>query len=607
MDVITVARGNTTTQGKKLQSHHPREDWHEKKPQSSSHCSWFCQNKSSMLQPLKVFSMTAGIFRVCLVVVTAIINHPILFPWENATIPENEEDIIHKMRVHQEKMQLEQLRLEEEVARLEEEKEALKQATEDGQHQNESRMAWDLWSTLCMIIFLMIEVWRQDYLDGIPPDSPGEEDDLPSSRTTFKGINLPDKVTLSHFYERCIRGTTGDAVRTREFVEGFVDDLLEALRSVCNRDSDMEVEDFIGVGSMYENWRVDKPLLCDLFVPFIPPEPYCFRPEVWCTSKSVPLDLQGYGQIKVGWINEDSVSCICGKTKLGEDLLCLLHSKTNDKTSPGSKMEDLLCFKDSPFLDMDQVMKWFQTALTRAWHRISRKYEFDLAFGHLDTPGSLKIKFRSGKFISFNLIPVVQCEDSDLYFVSHFPKGRPMGAPTSTTHWFLSFAVYERHFLKMITKVLPENACHLSCLQIASFLLIKQNRLTGVSGLSNYHLKTALLHLLLARPASDWGPGHLESRLNDLLRFLEKSLVEKKLYHFFVGNQKVPDTMGIPEDFRWAEPLNLFCPFVLQRSLYQKTVDSFYEMLKNASTLISEYSLHIPADHSSSLQKRTLA
>ncbi|XP_074151624.1 inositol 1,4,5-trisphosphate receptor-interacting protein [Sminthopsis crassicaudata] len=549
--------------------------------------------------------MTAGIFRVCLVVVTAIINHPILFPWENATIPENEEEIIHKMRAHQEKMQLEQLRLEEEVARMEEEKEALKQDAKDGQQQNEGRLAWDLWSTLCMIVFLMIELWRQDYLDGIPPDSPGEEDDLPSPRTTFRGITLPDKVTLSHFYERCIRGATGDAVRTREFVEGFVDDLLEALRSVCNRDSDMEVEDFIGVGSMYENWRVDKPLLCDLFVPFTPPEPYRFRPEVWCISKSVPLDLQGYGQIKVGLINEDSVGCICGKTKLGEDLLCLLHSK--NKMGSSSEMEDLLCFKDSPFLDMDQVMKWFQTALTRAWQQISHKYEFDLAFGHLDTPGSLKIKFRSGKFIPFNLIPVVQCEDSDLYFVSHFPRGRPVGAPASSTHWFLSFAVYERHFLKMITKALPENSCHLSCLQIASFLLTKQNRLTGVSALNSYHLKTALLHLLLARSASDWGPGHLESRLNDLLRFLEKSLLEKKLYHFFVGNQKVPATMGIPELFRQAEPLNLFCPFVLQRSLYQKTLDSFYEMLKNASTLISEYSLHVPADHSSSHQKRTLS
>lgn len=63
-----------------------------------------------------------------------------------------------------------------------------------------------------------------------------------------------NKVTFDYFYERCIRGVTVDVVRIREFVEGFVDDLLEVLRSFCNRDIDMEVEDFIGVDSMYENW-----------------------------------------------------------------------------------------------------------------------------------------------------------------------------------------------------------------------------------------------------------------------------------------------------------------------------------------------------------------
>ncbi|KAI2557198.1 ITPRIP isoform 3, partial [Pan troglodytes] len=114
--------------------------------------------------------MAMGLFRVCLVVVTAIINHPLLFPRENATVPENEEEIIRKMQAHQEKLQLEQLRLEEEVARLAAEKEALEQVAEEGRQQNETRVAWDLWSTLCMILFLMIEVWRQDHQEGPSPE-----------------------------------------------------------------------------------------------------------------------------------------------------------------------------------------------------------------------------------------------------------------------------------------------------------------------------------------------------------------------------------------------------------------------------------------------------
>lgn len=552
--------------------------------------------------------MALGLFRVCLVVVTAIINHPLLFPRENATVPENEEEIILKMQAHHEKLQLEQLRLEEEVARLVAEKEALERVEEEGQQQNESRTAWDLWSTVCMILFLLIEVWRQDHQDGLSPEClGGDEDELPGLEgAPLRGLALPNKATLDHFYEHCIRGATADAARTREFIEGFVDDLLEALRSLCNRDTDVEVEDFIGVDSMYENWQVDKPLLCHLFVPFIPPEPYHFHPELWCSSPSAPLDLQGYGQIKVVQADEDTLGCICGKTKLGEDMLCLLHGK-NNLVRPSSEVEDPLCAKGSPYLNTMQVMKWFQTALTRAWHRIAHKYEFDLAFGQLDTPGSLKIKFRSGKFMPFNLIPVIQCDDSDLYFVSHLPRELSGETPVSSTDWLLSFAVYERHFLRTTSKALPEGACHLSCLQIASFLLSKQSRLTGPSGLGNYHLKTALLHLLLSRRAADWKAGQLNARLHELLRFLEKSLLEKKLHHFFIGNRKVPETMGLPEAVRRAEPLNLFRPFVLQRSLYRQTVDSFYELLKNAPALISEYSLHMPSDHASLPQKAVIS
>ncbi|XP_004580283.2 inositol 1,4,5-trisphosphate receptor-interacting protein [Ochotona princeps] len=544
--------------------------------------------------------MAVGLFRVCLVVVTAIINHPLLFPRENATVPENEEEIIRKMQAHQEKLQLEQLRLEEEVARLAAEKEAPEQMVDEGQQQNDTRAAWDLWSTLCMILFLLIEVWRQDHQDGSSLECPGsDEDELPGlGGTPLQGLTLPNKATLSHFYERCIRGSTADAARTREFVEGFVDDLLEALRSICNRDSDMEVEDFIGVDSMYENWQVDRPLLCHLFVPFTPPEPYRFHPELWCSSRPVPLDRQGYAQIKVVRADGDVQGCICGKTKLGEDMLCLLHGK--NKTAAQSEdggLEDLLCAAESPYLDSMQVMKWFQTALTKAWHRIAHKYEFDLAFGQLETPGSLKIKFRSGKFMPFQLMPVIQCDDSDLYFISHLSREPSGEVAASSTDWLLSFAVYERHFLRMMLKALPEGACHLSCLQIACFLLSKQSRLTGPSGLSSYHLKTALLHLLLSRRAADWQASQLDVRLHELLRFLEKSLLEKKLPHFFLGNRKVPESMGLPEAMHRAEPLNLFRPFVLQRSLYRKTVDSFYEMLKNAPALIAEYSLHVPSDH----------
>ncbi|XP_052039883.1 inositol 1,4,5-trisphosphate receptor-interacting protein [Apodemus sylvaticus] len=552
--------------------------------------------------------MAMGLFRVCLVVVTAIINHPLLFPRENATVPENEEEIIRKMQEHQEKLQMEQLRLEEEVSRLEaeeeEEEEALWQVEEEDQQEPEAHTTWDLWGTLCMIFFLIIEVWRQDHQGGAFPECLGGDEDEVSGLEgpPLRGLRLPNRATLDYFYESYIRSATGDVTRTREFVEGFVDDLLGALRSIYNRNSDMETEDFIGVGSMYENWHAERPLLCRLFVPFIPPEPYSFHTEFWCSSPSVPLEHQGYGQIKVTLADGNPLGCICDKTKL-EDMVCLLHEENGGawpSCADSGELEGLLCSRDSSYLDGMQVMKWFQTALTRAWHRISHKYEFDLTFGELDTPGSLKIKFRSGNSMPFILTPVIQCNDSDLYFTSQLPKEPCGGAAASSTDWILSFAVYERQFLQMTARTLPEGACHLSCLQIACFFLSKQTRQTGPSGLSDYHLKTALLHLLLSRQAADWKASQLDVRLQELFRFLERSLLEKKLHHFFVGNHKLSEAVGLPEAVRRAEPLNLFRPFVLQRTLYRNTVDSFYEMLKNAPMFISEYSPHVPSDRASS-------
>ena len=55
-----------------------------------------CDRPVSLFVPRKAAAMALGLFRVCLVVVTAIVNHPLLFPRENATVPENEEEIIRQ-------------------------------------------------------------------------------------------------------------------------------------------------------------------------------------------------------------------------------------------------------------------------------------------------------------------------------------------------------------------------------------------------------------------------------------------------------------------------------------------------------------------------------
>ncbi|KAL0964459.1 hypothetical protein UPYG_G00324130 [Umbra pygmaea] len=520
--------------------------------------------------------MQGAIARVFVVVAAAILNHPLLFPQENTTLPEQDQALLARMREHEERQQLEKARLELEISYPD---------TDQKDLGSDEDYGWYFWSALSLVMFFTVEVFKQDpaetdnqYID--------DEDGFVGGVSISSKTLILDKGALNSFCEKCIHTLAHENWRVREFVEGFADELLESLRNVHDRVTDMEVGDFVGVGSMFESWRVGKPLMCDLIVSFAPPEPYSFQFQLWCSpSSELPPDMQGCGRIRVTKVGENEDACLCGSANLGEDLLCLLHSKSENPRAAFAS-EDLLCSRNTPFLAKDQVMKWFQIFVTKAWGRISHKYEFELTFRNLDVAGALKVRFPSGKVIVMNILPVVQLEETDCYFVSHFPSE---SNSDSDTYWPLSFTIYERNLLKHVAKSLPEKACHLHCLQIVIFLHKKQVGLTGRCALTSYHLKTALLHLLLSKGSSGWSSDSLENRLRDMLGFMHRSLQEKRLCHAIVGNKHIPPEVRVPTMFRNAEPINLFRPLVLQRGLYADTIIHFQEMLRNAPFLIKEY------------------
>lgn len=526
--------------------------------------------------------MQGSITRICMIVAAAILNHPLLFPKENTTIPEEEDDALARMKEYEERLQAAQERLEQEISKADEE------ATNSGLDY----YGWYFWSTLSLVIFFTIEVCRHDLNPGETPDHVEDEEGYTNSGSVNPKDLTLDKGVLRNLCETNFQPFVHESGRVQEFVEGFADDLLEALRSICDREVDMELEDFIGVGSMFESWRVCKPATCDLIVPFATPDPYHFQFELWCDESSdIPLDLQGCGRIKLVKISENCPDCLSGKTTDDEDMLCLLHNRNHNSKADDHALEEQLCSRNTHYLSKDQVMKWFQISVTRAWGQISHKYEFELTFRNLDFPGALKVRFRSGKVIVLNITLAIQFKDSHAYFISHFPSD---SGNTTDIHWHLSFTVYERNLLKHMAKILPESSCHLRCLQLVSFLHKKQSGLRGRSALTNYHLKTAFLHLLLSKSPSAWRPQNLDQRLRDLLAFLQKSLQEKRLAHIIIGNPLVPLELGVPAIFQDAEPINLFRPLVLQRQVYAKMVENFEEMLRNAPALIQEYAPHYP-------------
>lgn len=502
--------------------------------------------------------MQGALGRLCVVVAAAIFN-PIFFPHENTTLPEQDDQLLARMKEHEEQLAKEQAKLEEEISQLETKQETL----------TEQNYSWYIWSTVSFIIFLTIELCRGSFdLEFSPIEDENETETLcPRTMTLSKDIlqNFTDKSTSAR--ENC---------RLKEFMEGFVDDLLKSLREM---DTNMEVGDFVGTGSMFEYWQACKPLTCDLIVPFSPPDPYYFRFNL----SDVPPNMQGCGAIEVSRFGDES--CLCGSANLGDDMICLLHPSNNNVKQERTP-DELLCSKNSNYLSKHQVMKWFQISITKSWSQVSHKYDFELTFRKLDAAGAFKVRLPSGKVIVLNLIPAVQFEDSDAYFVTRFPTTCDC---VQDPYWPLSFAVYEKTILKYYAKRLPQNSCHLHCLQIASFLHRKQSGLTGESALTGYHFKTALLHLLINRRAHVWRSDQIDQRLRDLLGFVQRCLQEKRLNHAIIGNHKMPKDIQIPLTFSKADPVNLFRSLVLDRKLYEGTWTHFQEMLRNAPALLQEY------------------
>ncbi|XP_071245627.1 inositol 1,4,5-trisphosphate receptor-interacting protein [Salvelinus alpinus] len=490
-----------------------------------------------------------------------------------------------------------QQHLTEQYNTNQEETPILSESSKDDQQQehvtniidSESDYTWYLWNAYSLISFVhfSIKFFRRRSQKKLHPGEILQEDmeDISVVKNLSAEVPLPDCDTLNRFYDKCVKVSPNESWRVTEFVEGFANDLLEAMRSMCDVEVGMVIEDFVVEG------RISS-LVCDIIVPISPLEPYSFQFQLWCNQAidDMPPEMEGCGRVKMvdGGVNQNG--CPCRTAAIGDDdMLCLLCCD-NEKVKVvkvTDVLDSALCSKHTPYLAKTQVTKWFQTTIRKAWGQICHKYEFELTFRNMDTPGALMVRFRSGKVITFDMAPVVKLKDTEAYFT--ISPSTPPRNNSLDTYWSLSLTTYEDHFLKYLTNHLPENSCHIHCLGIVAFLHKKQTGLTGRSILTDQHFKTVLIHLILSKEPSDWYPEHLGSRLRDALSFLENSLQGRKLLHSFIGKPLVPSEIGLPAVFSDAEPVNLFRPLGVQNGSYTKTVKHLQEMLRNSSMLIQEY------------------
>ncbi|RVE75741.1 hypothetical protein OJAV_G00001730 [Oryzias javanicus] len=427
------------------------------------------------------------------------------------------------------------------------------------------RHVWNVFSIISTICFF----WK--YFGGNVRKNHQEPKAFPVSSIAAE-TPLPEVSVLHQFYVKCVQAPPERRCREEEFLEGFASDLLAAMRSVCDENGGMRVQDF---HMMSVN---------EIIVPLAPPEPYGYQCLISNNEGGVPPpDVQVWGQIKL--VEEAVVSngCPCQASGADQDVVCLVHCEPNKvRRKVFDAREGPLCSKNTHFLSKSRVTRWFQSTLKQAWALISHKYDFDLSLCYIEAPGALAIRFRSGKKLSFRMNPVVRFNTEAHFFIA------PWSSSDLDTFWTLSLTAYEDQLMHRLTERLPDNSCHSQTLEIALFLHRRHAAWYGSTALRDFHFKAVLMHLLLRKKPSEWGPGDAGHRLRDFLTFMEKSLQRKQLKNVLLGNSSIT-LMKLPAEITKTKPVNLLQPLVQHDCVYRSTVMSFQDMLRNAHMLIQDY------------------
>uniref|UniRef100_A0A8C6UQ44 Inositol 1,4,5-trisphosphate receptor-interacting protein n=1 Tax=Neogobius melanostomus TaxID=47308 RepID=A0A8C6UQ44_9GOBI len=395
---------------------------------------------------------------------------------------------------------------------------------------------WIVWKTFS-IISLIHFVWKCRRRNA----------QLTSKAFLYTSEYMPsvDSTTLQIFHSRFVQSDSGKKQREDEFLGGFVGDLLQSIKEVCSENGGMAIA---------------TPNLEDLrhvIVPLAPPESYFFKCLYSNKADDVLLDMQMCGHIELVKNVQIQNGCPCQASVVADEMVCLLH-KDHDKIKVSPAFDKLYSNKDSNWLSKAEVAKWFQRTLRQAWSRIAFKYEFELCIGNM--PGALIVRFRSGEKIIFTLNPVIATDHHSYFSIT------PCSPKYLDTFWSLSLSKYEDTFLNQISKLLPNNSCHMQTLEIILFLHKRQIMLTGKSALEDFHYKIALMHLLLTKNLSEWRSAFLANRLQDLFTFMMYSLKTKQLHHVLIGNPQAKAIIQLPANLVKAKPVNLFHPLVVHKT-----------------------------------------
>ncbi|XP_053910771.1 LOW QUALITY PROTEIN: inositol 1,4,5-trisphosphate receptor-interacting protein-like 1 [Cuculus canorus] len=363
-----------------------------------------------------------------------------------------------------------------------------------------------------------------------------EEQELEQEEEESEGESADDERDLGWTFERRFFRRVQNPAYIGLVVEDLVAELLWLFQKrFCNSFFPV-LQRAIGVGSTFEAWDpCEDSAVYQLLVPLKAPRGHRFQLEMGTTGQMPVKTPRIYVELE----------CTCTGQ---QNMLCFLHHSEEGLTrNQDPSLLHILC--TGSYLDVQKTALWFQTIVMSTWMDVSLSRCYNMEMLPSSRSCKLQLTGASRRTLFIELIFGVQQGDSDIFLSSQAAED----TFNASTTWSVTYAVAEVKFFRHMARKASARA-HLKCLQTCACIL------TGTS-FSTYDFKTAVMHLLTTTPLSRWCRKNFLLRLQDTMRYMRWCLEEKRLNHFFLGNENVPEEISLPLSFKMAEPLNLFQRF----------------------------------------------
>ncbi|NXS29470.1 IPIL1 protein, partial [Pomatostomus ruficeps] len=348
----------------------------------------------------------------------------------------------------------------------------------------------------------------------------------------------PAEMNMISIFSRRFQLSVPKLAAKKQVAQELLENLLHFSHRLFSDSFFPVLETVIGVGSACEGWSPHKEedVVYHMFVPLKPPRGHVFHLEPDTTG-----EMQWTGmRVRVELV------CTCTMEQPEQNMLCFLHHSEEElKRNQVASLLYTLC--TGPYLDVEKIALWFQTFVISAWSMVPQSLLYSMKVLPSSRSCKMKLMKASGRSLFVETIFSVQQGDSDIFLSSQPTEA---GLPPSTT-WLESYAVAEAKFFRHVARQAPHHSCHLKCLRLCA-------RLLEGSVFSIYALKTTVMHLLTLIPLSEWQDRYLLMRVDDIMQYLHCCLKEKRLMHFFFGNEDMPEEIRLPPALQGAQPLNLF-------------------------------------------------